>query len=163
MWLVYHKKNSGGRSLDYEESVEEALCFGWIDSLIKRIDDDTYCRKFSPRKADSAWSSSNKQRVEKIMKEGRMMEVGQAKIDAAKKSGRWAVDPKPTMPKGVPPELAEALGLNRNARELFAKLAPTYRRQFIGWIATAKRAETKSERVRQSLALLARGEKLGLK
>jgi uncharacterized protein YdeI (YjbR/CyaY-like superfamily) len=163
VWLVFHKKNTGKPALSYEESVEEALCFGWIDSIIKRIDEDTYCRKFTPRKIDSAWSNSNKQRVKKITKEGRMTEFGQAKVDAAKKSGRWKVDPRPVIAMDIPPELAEALGQNTYAKEFFKNLAPTYRRQFIGWVITAKRAETKAMRVKESLVRLSRGEKLGLK
>jgi uncharacterized protein YdeI (YjbR/CyaY-like superfamily) len=92
-----------------------------------------------------------------------MTEFGQAKVDFAKKSGRWAVDPQPVIAMDVPSELAEALGLNKNAKEFFETLAPTYRRQFIGWVVMAKRPETKALRVRESIALLARGEKLGLK
>src|SRR5579863_366528 len=88
-WLVFQKKHTDRPSLDYEEAVEEALCFGWIDSIIRRIDDGTYCRKFTPRKNDSAWSNENKTRVEKVTGEGRMTQFGQAKVDAAKRSGRW--------------------------------------------------------------------------
>ncbi len=104
IWLVFYKPISRRLSLDYDEAVEEALCYGWIDSIIKRIDDHAYCRKFTPRKADSAWSNSNKKRVGKLVKEGRMTEFGQAKIDFAKKSGRWAVDPKPVIALDIPPE-----------------------------------------------------------
>lgn len=163
VWLIFHKKSSGRPSIDYEEAVEEALCHGWIDSIIKRIDDHAYCRKFTPRKDDSLWSNSNKRRAEKLCKEGRMTEIGQAKIDSAKDSGRWAADPKPVIAMDVPPELAEALGRNKSAKEFFGGLAPTYRRQFIAWIVMARRPETKAMRVRESLALLARGKKLGLK
>jgi uncharacterized protein YdeI (YjbR/CyaY-like superfamily) len=101
--------------------------------------------------------------VKKLIAEGRMTEFGQAKVDSAKKSGRWAAAARPGIGMDVPPELAEALGRHKGAREFFEKLAPTYRRQFIGWVVTAKRPETKAMRVRESLALLARGEKLGLK
>jgi len=163
VWLLFHRKSTGRPSLGYEESVEEALCFGWIDSIIKRIDEDTYGRKFTPRKNDSAWSKANKQRVVKICREGRMTAFGQAKVDAAKRSGRWAMDPRPVIDMNLPPEFSEALGRNRAARDFFEKLAPTYRRHFLGWIATAKRPETRSSRVRESIALLARGQKLGLK
>lgn len=162
-WLVFQKKHSRRPSLDYEEAVEEALCYGWIDSIIQRINDHSYRRKFTPRKADSAWSKTNKQRVEKVTQAGRMTEFGQAKVEFAKKSGRWAVDPQPLIARDAPPELAEALDLNKSAREFFETLAPSYRRQFIGWIAMAKRPETKAVRVRESVTLLARGEKLGLK
>ncbi len=160
---MFHRKSQGRLALGYEESVEEALCFGWVDSLIKHIDDDRYCRKFTPRKDDSAWSNSNKQRVEKITREGRMTKFGQAKVDAAKESGRWMIDPRPVIKMDVPRELSEALSRNRNARAFFEKLAPTYQKHFIGWIITAKRPETRTKRIRESVALLARGEKLGLK
>ena len=163
VWLVYQKKDSGRPSLDYEESVEEALCFGWIDSIIKRIDDAAYCRKFTPRKTDSAWSKSNKQRVEKLVREGRMTGFGQIHIDAAKKSGRWAMDPRPAIGTDIPRELSEALDKNKKAKDFFETLAPSYRRHFIGWIITAKQPETRAKRIKESLALLARSKKLGLK
>src|SRR5215469_16672255 len=114
IWLVYHKRETGSPTLEYEESVEEALCFGWIDSIIKRIDAGKYCRKFTPRKDGSAWSSSNKKRVEKLVNEGRMTKFGQAKIDAARKSGRWELDPRPVIDKHASHDLFEALAGNRN-------------------------------------------------
>jgi uncharacterized protein YdeI (YjbR/CyaY-like superfamily) len=163
VWLDFHKKGTGRPSLEYEESVEEALCFGWIDSIIKRIDDEKYCRKFTPRKDASVWSNSNKRRVEKIIKEGRMTEFGRAKVDAAKRSGRWELDPRPVISVDIPQELSEALARDQRARNFFEKLAPTYQKQFIGWIVTAKRDETRAKRLKESLALLASGEKLGLK
>ncbi len=163
IWLVFHRKQAGRSTLAYEESVEEALCFGWIDSLIKRIDADTYCRKFTPRKDDSAWSSLNRKRTEKVIREGRMTRFGRAKVEAAKRSGRWDADARPAFAGDVPPELARALARSRRARDFFEGLAPSYRRQFIGWIATARRPETRANRVRESVALLARGRRLGLR
>src|SRR5262245_56516004 len=153
IWLVFHKKATGRLALSYEESVEEALCFGWVDSLIKRIDDDTYCRKFTPRKDDSAWSNLNKRRVVKITKEGLMTAFGQAKVDAAVKSGRWATALRRLVIKvEIPQEFSEALGRDRKANDFFQKLAPTYRKHFIGWIITAKRPETRAKRITESLA-----------
>jgi len=163
IWLVFYKKETGKPSLEYGESVEEALCFGWIDSIIKRIDDEKYCRKFTPRKGGSRWSNTNKKRVEKIIKEGRMTGFGLAKIEAARKSGAWELDPQPVIGMDIPQELSKALERNGKAREFFEGLAPTYRKHFIGWIVTAKRPETRAKRLKESLALLARGEKLGLK
>jgi uncharacterized protein YdeI (YjbR/CyaY-like superfamily) len=163
IWLVFNKKETGRPSLGYEESVEEALCFGWIDSIIKRINDDQYCRKFTPRRDGSRWSNTNKKRVEKIIKEGRMTEFGLAKIEAAKRSGSWGRDPRPVISTGIPQELSEALARSRKAKAFFEELAPTYRKHFIGWIVTAKRPETRAKRLKESLALLAGGEKLGLK
>lgn len=163
IWLLFNKKNRGQVSLQYEESVEEALCFGWIDSVIKRVDDDTYCRKFTPRRNVSKWSSINKRRAEKMIKEGRMTAVGLAKIKAAKRCGAWAKDPSPVLPAGIPADFSKVLARNGKAMEFFERLAPTYRKHFIGWITTAKRPETRARRLKESLALLARGEKLGLK
>jgi len=163
IWLVFRKKATGKPSLDYEESVEEALCFGWIDSLIKKIDDDQYCRKFSPRKDASRWSNTNKRRVEKTLAEGRMTEFGLAKVKAAKKLGMWEMDGCPGIRWDASPELAAALARNRRARDFFEGLAPTYRKHFIGWINTAKKPETRAKRVKESVALLGTGKKLGLK
>jgi uncharacterized protein YdeI (YjbR/CyaY-like superfamily) len=163
IWLVFYKKATGSPSLAYDDAVEEALCFGWIDSIIKRIDDGKYGRKFTPRKNDSRWSKSNKKRVEKIIKEGRMTVFGLAKIEAAKRSGNWGQDSRLILPSTIPEELSTALARNKKASDFFEKLAPTYRKHFIGWIITAKRPSTKASRLKESLALLTRGEKLGLK
>jgi len=163
IWLVFHKKDTGRLTLDYEEAAEEALCFGWIDSIIKRIDDARYCRKFTPRKDGSQWSSTNKRRVKKIIREGRMTEFGLAKIEAAKKLRSWETDPRPVIKPDIPRELSAALARNEKAKAFFGKLAPTYRKQFIGWLVTAKRPETRAKRLKKSLALFASGEKLGLK
>lgn len=102
IWLVFNKKNTGRPSLEYEESVEEALCSGWIDSIIKRIDEGKYCRKFTPRKDDSNWSTTNKKGVEKIIKEGNMTEFGLAKVEAAKRLGCWEKDSRPAVRTDVP-------------------------------------------------------------
>jgi uncharacterized protein YdeI (YjbR/CyaY-like superfamily) len=163
VWLVFLKRQTGRPSIEYEESVEEALCFGWIDSLIKKIDDEKYSRKFSPRKSESRWSESNRKRTEKIIEEGRMTDFGLAKIEAAKSSGNWKGVPRPQINLEIPPDLSEALARNRKAKDFFDKLAPTYQKHFIAWIVTARRDETKAQRLKESMALLARGEKLGLK
>ena len=163
IWLVFERKKTGSPFLGYDESVEEALCFGWIDSLIKRIDEDQYCRKFTPRKVSSRWSNTNKRRVEKMIKAGRMTEFGLAKIEAAKTSGRWGEEARPVINMDIPQELTDALARRRKAKDFFEHLAPTHRRQFIGWIVTAKRPETRARRLQESVDLLASGEKLGLK
>ena len=92
-----------------------------------------------------------------------MTGFGLAKVEAAKRSGHWEMDPRPAINMEVPSELSEALARNKRAKEFFEKLAPTYQKQFIGWIVTAKRPETTAKRIKESLALLAKGEKLGLK
>lgn len=163
IWLIFYKKETCKPTIAYEAAVEEALCFGWIDSIIKKIDTARYARKFTPRSDKSNWSPLNKKRANKMIKEGRMTEVGLAKIKAAKKTGLWAKDPRPQISLDIPPEFAKALARNNKAKENFDKLAPTYRKHYIGWIAVAKRPETRKRRITESIALLEKGQKLGLK
>ncbi len=163
IWLVFYKKATSKPTLDYEAAVEEALCFGWIDSIIKRIDDERYVRKFTPRKQRSNWSAPNRKRASLMIRAGKMTGAGLAKINAAKKTGLWNQDGRPQMPLEIPPEFSQALAGNRKAREYFENLAPTYRKHFIGWIAAAKRPETRKRRIDESIALLEKGRKLGMK
>jgi uncharacterized protein YdeI (YjbR/CyaY-like superfamily) len=163
VWLVFHKNSASGQSLEYETVVEEALCYGWIDSIIKKLDDDRYARKLTPRRTSSKWSESNKRRVAKLIKSGRMTKHGLSKIEAAKRTGKWSESAALKIPRNMPDELRKALARNKKANAFFEQLGPSYRRQFIGWIAAATRAETKRLRVEESVARLARGEKLGMK
>ena len=163
VWLVFFKKETKQPSIEYESAVEEALCFGWIDSVVKKIDDSKYARKFTPRKDKSNWSELNKKRAEKMIKEGRMTEFGLVKIETAKKSGNWAKAERSDISFDPPPEFEQALAQNKKAKEHFVKLAPTYQKHYIGWIASAKRQETKQKRIKESISLLEKGKKLGLK
>ena len=163
IWLIFYKKKTSKPTLAYDGAVEEALCFGWIDSIIKKIDDEKYARKFTPRKDKSVWSQLNKKRVDKMIKQGRMTEAGMAKIKAARKNGSWNQDARPQISFDVPPELAKALARNKKAKKNFDNLALSYRKHYIGWIATAKRPETKERRIAESIALLEKGQKLGIK
>ena len=163
IWLIFYKKETSRPTIAYEAAVEEALCFGWIDSIIKKIDAARYARKFTPRSEKSKWSSLNKKRANKMIKQGRMTEVGLAKIKAAKKMGLWDKDLRPRISLDIPPEFAKALARNKTAKGNFDKLAPSYRKYYIGWITAAKRLETKKRRIDESIALLEQGKKLGLK
>ncbi|MCP4257639.1 MAG: hypothetical protein GY774_08965 [Planctomycetes bacterium] len=163
VWLIFYKKETCKPTIGYEDAVEEALCFGWIDSIIKKIDDKRYVRKFTPRKEKSMWSALNRKRANKMIKEKRMTNFGLAKIETARKTGLWEKDGRPQISFDVPPELAKALATNKKAKANFDKLALSYRRQYIGWIAVAKRAETKKRRIEESIALLEKGKKLGMK
>ncbi len=163
IWLVFYKKGANKPTLEYEQAVEEAICFGWIDSIIKKIDEAKYVRKFTPRKADSLWSQLNKRRADKMIKQKLMTKVGLTKIKVAKETGLWDKDPRAKISFDIPGEFAAALAKNKKAKENFDKLALTYRRHYIGWIVTAKRDETKKRRIAESIALLEQGKKLGLK
>ncbi len=163
VWLIFFKKETRKPSMEYESAVEEALCFGWIDSVVKKIDDSKYARKFTPRKDKSNWSELNKKRAKKMIREGRMTEFGLVKINIAKKAGNWDKAERPNISFDLPPEFEQALAQNKKANEHFVKLAPTYQKHYIGWITVAKRQETKVKRIKESIALLEKGEKLGLK
>ncbi len=157
VWLVFYKAHTGAKSLRYEDTVREALCFGWIDSLVKRLDDDRYALKVTPRKPTSKWSNMNRKRWAELEAAGLLASAGLA---AAPTSNTYA--PRPVIPD-LPPYIATALKRNPRAWQFFRELAPTYRRHFVVWIHTAKRAETRERRIRESIALLVAGKKLGLK
>ena len=154
---MFHKDHTGVKSIPYEDTVREALCFGWIDSLIKRLDDDRYARKFTPRQPTSKWSDINRKRWVALKAAGLLTAAGLA---AAPSDNTYA--PRPAIPD-LPAYIAKALKANPKAWSFFQGLAPTYRRHFVGWIHTAKRPETRENRIRESIALLAAGKKLGLK
>jgi uncharacterized protein YdeI (YjbR/CyaY-like superfamily) len=157
IWLVFHKSHTGVKSVPYEDAVREALCFGWIDSLIKRLDDERYAFKFTPRKPTSKWSDLNRRRWAELKEEGLLAAPGLA---AAPTANRYA--PKPSIPE-LPAYIAKALKANPKAWRSFQTLAPTYRRHFVVWIHMAKQPETRERRIRESIALLEAGKKLGLK
>jgi len=163
IWLVYYKKETGKKSVSYDASVEEALCFGWVDSLIKKIDEAKYARKFTPRKDSSKWSDLNKRRAEKMIKAGLMTDIGRQKIDAAKKSGAWEAGSRSETDLTVSPEFRKALSENPKAKAVFGKLPPSHKREYLGWINSAKRPETTKRRIAEAIKLLTRGEKLGMK
>ena len=163
VWLIFYKKHTGKPGVPYDDAVEEALCFGWIDSIIKRIDDEKFSRKFTPRKPGSKWSELNKKRVEKMIQQGRMTEAGLALIKAAKKSGKWEQVISHPEEFDLPPEVIKAISANEKAWENFNNLAPSYKKQYIGWITTAKKEETRQRRLKEAVEILTQGKKLGLK
>ena len=157
VWLVFHKAHTGVKSIPYEDAVREALCFGWIDSLVKRLDDDRYALKITPRKPTSKWSDLNRRRWGELKAAGLLTTAGLA---AAPTNNTYA--PRPVIPE-LPLYIAKALKVNSRAWKFFRELAPTYRRNFVVWIHMAKRPETRARRIRESISLLAAGKKLGLK
>src|SRR5256885_16771084 len=157
VWFVFYKAHTGVRSVPYEDTVREALCFGWIDSLIKRLDDDRYALKVTPRKLASKWSAINRKRWAELKAAGLLTSPGLA---AAPTSNTYA--PRPVIPQ-LPVYIARALRANSRAWTFFRELAPTYRRDFVVWIHMAKQPETRARRIRESISLLAAGKKLGLK
>jgi uncharacterized protein YdeI (YjbR/CyaY-like superfamily) len=126
IWLIHYKKHTAKPSISYEEAVEEALCFGWIDSIMKSLDDEKYALRYSPRKRGSIWSEANKRRVERMISQGLMTEAGMAKIREAKESGEWQKATVREDTTNIPPDLEEALRANEKARHNFEGLAPSY-------------------------------------
>jgi uncharacterized protein YdeI (YjbR/CyaY-like superfamily) len=157
IWLTFYKGHTGVESVCYENSVREALCFGWVDSLIKRLDDRRYARKFTPRKPSSKWSDSNRKRWSQLKADGLLSAAGLA---AAPTENTYASRPRIS---DLPAYIAKALKANSRAWSFFQELAPTYRRHFVAWIHSAAQPETRARRIRESIALLAAGKKLGLK
>ena len=157
IWLIRYKQQAGVASMPYEDLLDEALCFGWIDSLIKRLDDERYAIKVTPRKPASKWSDVNRKRWNELKKAGRLAAPGLA---AAPTANVYA--PRPKIPE-LPAYIAKAFRTNPRAWRNFQALARTYKRNFVVWIHMAKQPETRERRIRESIALLAAGKKLGLK
>jgi uncharacterized protein YdeI (YjbR/CyaY-like superfamily) len=159
VWLVFHKRHTGRPSVAYDDAVDEALCFGWIDSLIRRLDDDRYARKFTPRKPDSNWSASNRKRYAQLQASGRLMPAGQRLAPIDRTDDR----PPASALETLPADIEQALRKNRAAWEFYQTLAPSYRLMYLRWIVIAKREETRAKRLGEVIARLAAGEKPGLK
>ena len=158
IWLVFQKRHTGRPTIAYDEAVDDALCYGWIDSLIKRLDDDRYARKFTPRKPDSRWSTANRKRYADLKASGLLMRAGLERAP----TDRSGDAPGPS-PSKVPQYIEQALRSRPAAWSYFESLAPSYRRMHIAWIDSAKRQETKTRRLQEVIGLLAVGKKLGLK
>jgi uncharacterized protein YdeI (YjbR/CyaY-like superfamily) len=158
VWLVFHKQHTGRPTISYEDAVDEALCYGWIDSVIKRLDDARYARKFTPRKPDSRWSTINRRRYARLKAEGRLMPPGIARPPTSHSGDA----PLPKSAR-LPHYMQQALEKNAAARQYFESLAPSYRRLYVMWIDSAKQEATKQKRLAKAIAMLAAGQKLGLK
>lgn len=163
VWLIYYKKHAGKPSISYDDSVEQAICFGWIDGVMKRLDDERYARKFMPRRSKSRWSELNKKRAEKMMEAGWMTEAGLARIKEAKESGEWFRAPLSKKELVVPAFIQDALARNKKALANFSKLANSHKRQYVGWISSAKKEETRKRRLAEVIRVLGQNKKLGLK
>jgi uncharacterized protein YdeI (YjbR/CyaY-like superfamily) len=160
IWLLLAKKHVPGRWLSYDEAVEEALCVGWVDGLVKRFDEDFRAIRLTPRKKDSQWSAPNKQRVARLLREGRMTEAGLALVREAKRNGAWSAAARRVPdPDRWADDVRAALAANAAARAFFEGLAPGYRKMALLWIDDAKRPETRARRIAEIVERSARGER----
>ena len=161
VWLIFHKRHSADPSIDYEDALDEALCFGWVDSLIKRLDDRRFARKFTPRRADSRWSAVNRKRYAELRAEGRLKQAGIERPPTDR--GYGPRPPRLAMPAKLPAYIQSALSNQPKSLRHFEALAPSQRRRYIAWIDSARREETKLRRLKEAIRLLASGKVLGLK
>ena len=165
VWVVFYKKHAqrpGRPTLTYGQAVEQAICFGWIDGLKLRIDDERYTHRFTPRKPDSHWSESNRERLARMRSQGLMAAAGEDAVAASIRTGAWKRSARASA-VGSPREFHAALGRDAAARAGYDALSPSERRRYEVWIGMAKRDETRARRLAESLAKLRRGEKLGMR
>ncbi|RYU78117.1 YdeI/OmpD-associated family protein [Hymenobacter persicinus] len=161
VWLVYCKKASGQPSVTYPEAVEEALCFGWIDSHPRKLDADRTQLLFTPRKPKSGWSKVNKERLTRLEAAGQLLPAGRAAIERAKLNGAW--ESLDAAEAGlVPEDLAAALATDEAAARHFAAFSPSARKQILTWVLGAKQAETRARRVAETVRLAAQGKRATL-
>jgi uncharacterized protein YdeI (YjbR/CyaY-like superfamily) len=161
-WLVYYKKHTGIERIAYDDAVEEALCFGWIDSTVRRLDDQRFCQKFVPRRKRSSWSAHNRVRAEKLMADGTMTPAGMGKIEAARTSGEWDKALKERVDRPMPPELKKALADDAKAAAEYRRLTPTQAKYFKNWVGEAKKPETRERRAAKAVAMMREGKKPGM-
>jgi len=162
IWLIYYKKHSDKPRIPYDDAVEEALCFGWIDSLFKTIDEEKYMQKYTPRKKNSVWSEYNVKRCEKMIKEGKMTDAGLALIEEAKKNGKWDQAYSTKKIFEMPQDLEIALKKDKTAWANFNNFAASYRNNYIHWVNSAKRKETKNNRIEEVVKRSALNQKPGM-
>ncbi len=146
VWVVFYKKKSPNYNLSWSESVDEALCFGWIDSTKRTIDSEKYKQYFSKRKVKSNWSKINKDKVKSLIDQGLMEQAGYKSIEAAKENGSWTIlDEVEALL--IPPDLTEALQNHKGAKAFFDGLSKSVKKILLHWVVFAKRAETREKRI----------------
>ena len=159
IWVKFAKKGSGIKTVNYQDAVEVALCYGWIDGLMRKLDDDYYIQRFTPRRPKSKWSKINRAKVEQLIKAGKMKPAGFAEIERAKADGRWdaAYDSPSTME--VPDDLQRELHKNPRARKFFETLNKSTRYAVLYQIHDAKRVETRARRISKFVEMFNEGKK----
>jgi uncharacterized protein YdeI (YjbR/CyaY-like superfamily) len=146
IWLIYFKKKSNIPTVSYSDAVDEALCFGWIDSKSKPVDEEKFMQFFSKRKANSVWSKINKEKIDRLTKEGLMTKAGFEIIETAKQNGYWTIldDAEALI---IPADLEEEFQRRQNAKEYFMSLSRSDKRNILQWLTLAKRQETRQKRI----------------
>lgn len=159
VWLQLYKKNSGVKSINHDMALDEALCFGWIDGQAKSYDELSYLQKFTPRRKRSIWSKRNTEKVEQLIKEGKMHSSGLAEIEAAKADGRWAQAYDSPANMKIPEDFIEKLSKKPNALAFFKTLNKTNTFSITWRLQTAKKPETRERRMKAIIEMLEQGKK----
>ena len=160
--LLFYKRHVGKRGISYSEALEEALRFGWIDSVLRRIDGEKHSIKFTPRKKGSVWSKKNRDTAERLIKEDRMTSAGYAVIDEAKKRGLWDKAYTNKKRDRMQSDLKKALLENKVAWKNFNGFANSYRNMYVGWVVNAKREETRLRRIKEVVSRSFMNKKPGI-
>ncbi len=163
VWLVYYKKHTGKPSIGYADSVEEALCFGWIDGIKKSIDEERYAHRFTPRKTKSKWSPLNIERAKAMINKGKMTKAGLASFNQKLEYDDAFLEARRTGQATIPTQIEDALKLDEQAWKNFNSLAPGYRKQYVGWLTREKKPETRERRLQEAIRLLRENRKPGMK
>ncbi|NOY37670.1 MAG: bacteriocin-protection protein [Chlorobi bacterium] len=163
IWLVYYKKHTGKPTIEYMDSVEEAICFGWIDNIKKRIDDEKYAHKFTVRKVKSKWSPLNIRLAEKMIKEKKMTSAGLTFFEQRIEYDKEFIKTRASDEITLTQEIEQELKKNEKAWRNFLKLAPGYKKQYVLWLISAKKEITKQKRLEEAIILLEQNRKLGMK
>lgn len=158
--IGFYKKSSGKTGLGYKEAVDEALCFGWIDGVVRRIDDERHQQRYTPRKPGSIWSLINVANVERLIAAGRMQPAGLAAFAARREDRTGIYSFEAEQPAVFPPELAQVFRANRKAWAFFNAQAPGYRQKMTHWVARGKQAATRERRLDRLIAASAAGKQL---
>ncbi|MDH4271195.1 MAG: YdeI/OmpD-associated family protein [Candidatus Aminicenantes bacterium] len=160
IWLIHYKKHSKRPGIRHEEGVEEAICFGWIDGQLRKIDDEKFRLRYSPRRPKSPWSRINREKAEAMIRSGKMTAAGLSRIEEAKKTGLWQRAYTNKARERIPSDLKAALSKNNEAWDNFRKFANTYRNMYIGWVVSAKTGETRKKRIDRVVEQASRNKKL---
>lgn len=147
LWLALKKKKSEKKGINYQQALDEALCFGWIDGTVKSLDSDYFMQRFTPRRKGSIWSLVNKNKVLKLIEEGRMTEAGLEKINEAKANGKWQTAYSTPVKLVLPDDVVAALKNTRGAIEAFSSYAPSHQNMYLHWVNDAKKEETRKRRI----------------
>jgi len=159
VWLKFYKKGSKKVSINYDQALEEALCFGWIDGIAKKYDEESYLQRFTPRRPKGNWSKRNTEHVARLVKEGRMKPSGMAAVEAAKKDGRWEGAYHPASTATIPEDFLQEIARNKKAQEFFVTLSKSNIYAIAYRLQTAKKPETLKRRKEQILTMLESNEK----